>query len=114
VQRSARLFYRKVTSPEIGRRLRRPNLGRHTKRRRALSANGDGTLTIISEGDGDRYAVQRTIPTFFGGRNMAIDPEAGTLFIAHGNMKLMSGTKDLTQLRFGWDGLDLAIFEPLD
>ena len=85
-----------------------------SRRRRAFSANGDGTLTIVSEGDGDQYAVQRTIPTFFGGRNMAIDPEAGTLFLAHGNMKLMSGTKDLTQLRFGWDGLDLAIFEPLD
>jgi hypothetical protein len=45
---------------------------------------------------------------------MAIDPGAGTLFVAHGNMKLVSGTKDLTQLRFGWDGLDLAVFEPLD
>jgi DNA-binding beta-propeller fold protein YncE len=85
-----------------------------SKRRRVFSANGDGTLTIVSEGEGDRYTVQRTVPTFFGGRNMAIDPGAGTLFVAHGNMKLVSGTKDLTQLRFGWDGLDLAVFEPLD
>ena len=81
-------------------------------RRRAFSANGDGTLSIVSEQDGDKFAVQRILPTFFGGRNMAIDSTTGTLYIAHGNMKLMSSTKDLTQLRFGWDGLNLAVFKP--
>jgi DNA-binding beta-propeller fold protein YncE len=85
-----------------------------SKRRRAMSANGDGTLTVVSEGDGDTYAVQRTIPTFFGGRNATIDAASGMVFIAHGNMKLMSSTKDLAQLRFGWDGLNLAVFKPND
>jgi DNA-binding beta-propeller fold protein YncE len=84
------------------------------KRRRAMSANGDGTLTVVSVGDGDSYTVQRTIPTFFGGRNAAIDAASGTVFIAHGNMKLMSSTKDTAQLRFGFDGLNLAIFKPAD
>jgi DNA-binding beta-propeller fold protein YncE len=84
------------------------------KRRRALSANGDGTLTVVSEGDGDTYTVQRTIPSFFGGRNATIDAASGMVFIAHGNMKLMSSTRNLTQLRFGWDGLNLAVFKPND
>jgi len=81
-------------------------------RRRAFSANADGTLTIVSEQDGDQFSVQRIVPTFFGGRNMTIDATTGTLYIAHGNMKLMSSLKDLTQLRFGWDGLNLAVFKP--
>jgi DNA-binding beta-propeller fold protein YncE len=83
-------------------------------RHRAFSANADGTLTVVSQGDNDTYTVQRTVPTFFGGRNMAIDAKTGTLFIAHGNMKLVGGTKDLTQLRFGWDGLDVAVMKPND
>lgn len=83
-------------------------------RHRAFSANADGTLTVVSEGDDDTYTVQRTVPTFFGGRNMAIDPKTGTLFIAHGNMKLLTSTKDVSQLRFGWDGLDVAVMRPND
>jgi DNA-binding beta-propeller fold protein YncE len=83
-------------------------------RKRAFSANGDGTLTVVSEAEGGKYTVLRTIPTFFGGRNMAIDEKSGTLYIAHGNMKLMSSLKDLAQLRFGWDGLDVAVMKPND
>ena len=83
-------------------------------RGRAFAANGDGTLTIVSKGEGGTYSVKRTVPTFFGGRNMAIDEKSGTLYIAHGNMKLVSSTKDLSQLRFGWDGLDLAVMKPND
>ena len=85
-----------------------------TVRGRAFAANGDGTLTIVSKGVGGTYSVERTVPTFFGGRNMAIDAKSGTLYIAHGNMKLMSSTKDPSQLRFGWDGLDLAVMKPND
>jgi len=77
----------------------------------AISSNSDGTLTVVHEGAGDVYRVIRTIPTFFGGRNMAIEPHAGTLFIAHGNMKMVSTLADLWALRFGWDGLDVARFE---
>jgi hypothetical protein len=29
-------------------------------------------------------------------------------------MKLMSSLKDLSQLRFGWDGLDVAVMKPND
>jgi DNA-binding beta-propeller fold protein YncE len=83
-------------------------------RHRALSANADGTLTVVAIGAGDTYSVKRTVLTYFGGRNVAIDDSTGTLFLAHGNMKLMTGTKDPTKLRFGWDGLDVAVLKPND
>ena len=83
-------------------------------RHRAFSANADGTLTVVSETDKDVYIVQRTVPTFFGGRNMTIDPQTGTLFISHGNMKLLSSTRDVSKLKFGWDGLDVAVMKPND
>jgi DNA-binding beta-propeller fold protein YncE len=83
-------------------------------RHRAFSANADGTLTVICEGDENSFSVQRTIPTFFGGRNMAIDPQTGFLFVAHGHMKLLSSIRDTANLRFGWDGLDVAVFRPND
>jgi hypothetical protein len=38
-----------------------------------FSSNSDGTLTVV-QGAGDVYSVIRTIPTFYGGRNMAIEP----------------------------------------
>lgn len=81
-------------------------------RRLVFSANGDGTLTVIGEDGDSHYRVLRTIPTFFGGRNMTVDPTTGTIFIAHGNMKLESPINQPLVLRFGWDGLDVAMFEP--
>ena len=83
-------------------------------RRRAMSANADGTLTVVSIGDGDHYTVKRTVLTYFGGRNATIDPTTGTLFIAHGEMKLVSDTRDPTKLRFGYEGLNVAVLKPND
>ncbi|MGI8839280.1 MAG: YncE family protein [Caulobacteraceae bacterium] len=82
-----------------------------SRRGLAFSANAD-TLTVIAEGAGDKFSVARTIPTFFGGRSMAIDPATGTLYVAHGHMAIKSSLKDLLNLRFGWDGVDLAVFQP--
>ncbi len=76
-----------------------------------FSANVD-SLTVIKEGAADHDAVARTIPTFFGGRNMAVDPISGTLFVAYGHMTLKGGLGDLLNLRFGWDGVDVAVFAP--
>jgi DNA-binding beta-propeller fold protein YncE len=76
-----------------------------------FSSNGDGTLSVISE-RGGVYEVARTIPTFFGGRNIAIDPVTGRLFISHGNMVLASPRTDVLALKFAWDGLDIATFDP--
>jgi DNA-binding beta-propeller fold protein YncE len=77
-----------------------------------FSSNTD-TMTVIREQGGDRYGVARTIPTFFGGRNMTLDPVSGTLFVAHGHMVLKSSLADLLNLRFGWDGVNVAVFRPL-
>ena len=82
-------------------------------RGRVFSANGDGTLTVISE-TGGAYRVVRTIPTFFGGRNMAIDPETGRLFVSHGHTVLAGPMTDPLALKFAWDGLNVAMFDPND
>ena len=80
-------------------------------RRLVFTSNGVGTLTAIKIGPGDHYSVARTLPTFFGGRNMTLDPTSGALFVSHGNM-VIKGPLDVLNLRFGWDGIDVATFEP--
>src|SRR6267142_2816379 len=45
-----------------------------SRRRLVFTSNGPGTLTAISIGPDDHFGVARTLPTFFGGRNMALDP----------------------------------------
>ncbi len=81
------------------------------KRDLAIASNANGTMSVVIAKGKSNYAV-RTIPTFFGGRNIDIDPETGMLFVAHGHMKVMSSLRDLANLRFGWDGLDVAMFKP--
>lgn len=83
-------------------------------RRRVFAPGGDGTLTIIGEAGGDRYAVQRTVPTFFGARSMAIDPRSGELFVTHGQTTIKGGLGNPLELRFGWDGTRVAKFRPND
>jgi len=82
------------------------------KRRLVFTSNGPGTVTAISIGADDQYTVARTLPTFFGGRNMTLDPASGALYVTHGHMKVMSSMKDLLNLRFGWDGIEVSVFEP--
>jgi DNA-binding beta-propeller fold protein YncE len=77
----------------------------------ALAGNSD-TVTVIKEGPGGRYRVARTIPTFFGGRNITLDPTTGSVFVAHGHLKIESSLADLMNLRFGWDRVDVAVFDP--
>jgi len=83
-----------------------------SRRRLVFTSNGPGTLTAISIGPDDHFSVARTLPTFFGGRNMALDPATGALYVAHGHMKILTSMKDPLNLRFGWDGIDVATFEP--
>ncbi len=51
------------------------------KRKRALSSNGDGTLTVVHEKDAATYAVEADVATARGGRTIAIDPATGRVFI---------------------------------
>ncbi len=82
------------------------------QRRLVFSSNGPGTITAISIAPNDQFAVVRTIPTFFGGRNMTLDPNSGELFVTHGHMKVLSSMKDVLNLKFGWDGIEVATFQP--
>lgn len=88
------------------------SIGIDSRRGLVFSANGTGTLTVIREYPGDRYAVVSTLPTFFGARNMAVDPRTGDLFLAHETMKIESPLSDLVNLRFGWDGVNVAVLRP--
>jgi DNA-binding beta-propeller fold protein YncE len=82
-------------------------------RGRVFSANGDGTLSVISEAGG-AYRVLRTIPSFFGGRNLTLDPVTGRLFVSHGNMVMAGPMTSVLALKFVFDGLNIATFQPND
>ena len=51
------------------------------KRRRFVSSNGDGTLTVVDEQDADHFHVVADMPTERSARTIAIDPESGRLFL---------------------------------
>jgi DNA-binding beta-propeller fold protein YncE len=79
----------------------------------AFSSNGEGTLTVVRHEGGDRYSVARTVPTFFGGRTMTVDPATGTLFVAYDTLKRELHKKGAPPaLRFDFDATAVAILEP--
>ena len=82
------------------------------QRRLVFSASALGTLSVVHEEQDGSVKLVRTIPTFFGGRNLTIDPASGALFVSHGAMKLEPRTGGVLDLRFSWDGLDVARFDP--
>ncbi|HET9983250.1 MAG TPA: hypothetical protein VFQ38_06675 [Longimicrobiales bacterium] len=47
----------------------------------AFSSNGEGTITVVRGGAGDRYAVAQTVPTQLGARTIALDPPTHRLFL---------------------------------
>src|ERR1051325_11309093 len=47
----------------------------------ALSANGDGTLTVVREVDANHFAKLGDVPTVPSGRTTAIDPATGRVFL---------------------------------
>lgn len=78
------------------------------KRRRLFSANGgDGTITVIQQDDADHYRALEPIPTRLGGRNMAVDPVTGRLFVAAGEVMAGSAPR---RVRPG--SLALLMFDP--
>jgi YVTN family beta-propeller protein len=50
-------------------------------RKFAISANGEGTLTVVAEKDADHFEVVATVPTLRSARTIAIDPANGRLFL---------------------------------
>ena len=73
-------------------------------RKRAFSSNGaDGTLSVISETDPQKFVVADTVKTAITGRTMDVDPKSGRIFIAaadvdpssNGRPRAMPGTLKL-------------------
>lgn len=48
----------------------------------AFSSNGEGTLTVVSENGGDKYAVAENIKTERGARTMALDTKTHKVYLA--------------------------------
>ena len=52
------------------------------KRALVFSANGDGSLTILSQASKDRYKPVQTLSTRVGARTLALDAATGKLYLA--------------------------------
>ena len=48
----------------------------------AYSSNGDGTVTVVGEGEPGQYHVVSTIPTQAGARTMTLDPKTHRLYLS--------------------------------
>lgn len=51
------------------------------KRKLVLSANGEGTLSVIAEKDADHFVALGDVITARSARTIALDPDSGTLFL---------------------------------
>jgi YVTN family beta-propeller protein len=76
------------------------------RRKRVLSSNRDGTLTVIQQNGADDYAVVGSVHTMVSGRTMGLDPSTGRLYIAAGD-----APKDNAAIAAG--SLKLLVFEPV-
>jgi YVTN family beta-propeller protein len=47
----------------------------------AFSSNGDGTLTVVQEKDGDKFEVVANVPTQAGARTMALDAKTHNVYL---------------------------------
>jgi len=48
---------------------------------RTLSANGEGTMTVVGRSESGEYQVQATVPTARGARTIALDPISRHVFL---------------------------------
>jgi len=49
--------------------------------RKAFSANGQGTVTVVQETDAEHFATVATIPTQAGARTLALDPASHRIYL---------------------------------
>jgi YVTN family beta-propeller protein len=63
-------------------------------RKRIFSSNGEGTISVIAEQPGDRYAVLGGVPTARGARTMTLDPGSGRLFVVSGEVAKVNPPKE--------------------
>lgn len=58
------------------------------KSERAYSSNRDGTISVILEKSPDKYVSLPAIPTEYGARTMAIDPQSGRIYVVTADIKV--------------------------
>lgn len=83
-----------IMNADTGKILAAPAAGSHAGEGRfdpvtmyALSANADGTLTVIIEAGEDRFNVVENVETAFGARSMALDPKIHEVFVVTSNFE---------------------------
>ena len=72
-----------VSTLAIGKRSDAAAFDGHLKR--VFSSNGEGTLSVIQQGDSDRYKSLGNLPTQVGARTMTLDAESGRLYLVTGD-----------------------------
>ncbi|MHB8529837.1 MAG: YncE family protein [Caulobacteraceae bacterium] len=77
-------------------------------RKRVLSSNGDGALSIIAERSPDHYEVIGSLRTAVTGRTMGIDPRTGRIYIAAADVA-GAGRGGVVP-----GSLKLLVFDPVD
>lgn len=84
-------------------------------RKRALAANGEGTLTVVAENDANQFAVIATIPTLPSARTIAIDVASGRLFLPAADIESTqpaSTPEGRPHVTFKKGSAKLLVFEP--
>ena len=86
------------------------------KRRRVLSSNGDGTVTVIGERGPNRFVMLGSLKTLPGARTMTVDPETGRLFLVAGTVAHVARPKHEggpPQFSYAPGSLKLLVFDPV-
>jgi YVTN family beta-propeller protein len=84
-------------------------------RKFAISANGEGTLTVVAEKDADHFEVSATVPTQRGARTIAIDPKSGRLFLPTADVDSVqppASPEGRPHVTYKKESAKLLVFEP--
>ncbi|HXI03261.1 MAG TPA: YncE family protein [Candidatus Saccharimonadales bacterium] len=79
--------------------------------RRAYSSNGDGTLTVVQEGDGDDFKVLETVATKQSARTLALDAKTHHLFLSCAEIEPAPPTKAEPHMRPTYKPGSFAVLE---
>jgi len=61
-----------------------------------ITANGEGTLTVIHQKDKDHYEVIQTVQTKKSARTITYDPSTKKIYLSSGDVKMENGKRSVT------------------
>jgi DNA-binding beta-propeller fold protein YncE len=61
-----------------------------------ITANGEGTLTVIHQKDKDHYAVIQTVQTKKSARTITYDPSTKKIYLSSADVKMDNGKRSVT------------------